>query len=92
MLIRELKVLLEMKDKAGFARLFGYGKEENFYYVAMTYLGRNLDNLLRKCGGKFSMACVINIFEQCLTRLEDLHSKNLIHRDIKPENFVIGQG
>lgn len=91
MLVRELKVLMELKEKPGFARLMGYGKEEDFNYIAMSYLGRNLDNLLKKCGGKFSMACLINIFEQCLTRLEDLHSKNLIHRDIKPENFVIGQ-
>eukprot|EP00825_Cyclidium_porcatum_P052476 TRINITY_DN9959_c0_g1_i2.p1 TRINITY_DN9959_c0_g1~~TRINITY_DN9959_c0_g1_i2.p1 ORF type:complete len:639 (+),score=103.43 TRINITY_DN9959_c0_g1_i2:3-1919(+) len=91
MLVRELKVLSELKDKPGYARLIGYGKEDDYNYVAMTYLGRNLDNLLKKCGGKFSMSCIVNIFEQCLTRIEDLHSKNLIHRDIKPENFVIGQ-
>lgn len=63
MLVRELKVLSELKDKPGYARLIGYGKEDDYNYVAMTYLGRNLDNLLKKCGGKFSMSCIVNIFE-----------------------------
>lgn len=58
----------------------------------MTYLGRNLDSLLRKCGGKFKLPCLLNVFEQSLERVKTLHSKNLIHRDIKPENFVIGYG
>ena len=92
MLVREIKVMMEVKNEKGFARLVGYGKEDEYNYVAMSYLGRNLDSLLKKCGGKLQMSCVINVFEQCIKLLRVLHSKNLIHRDIKPENFVIGYG
>ena len=45
MLVREIKVMIELKNEPGFARLFGYGKEEDYNFVAMSYLGRNLDNL-----------------------------------------------
>ena len=90
MLVREIKVLMEVKQDKGYARLLGYGKADDYNYIAMSYLGRNLDSLLKKCGGKFSMPTIANIFEQMLNLLRTLHSKNLIHRDIKPENFVIG--
>ena len=55
MLVREIKVMMEVKNEKGFARLSGYGKEDDFNYVAMSYLGRNLDSLIKKCGGKFTM-------------------------------------
>merc|ERR1712139_425683 len=28
--------------------------------------------------------------EQCVQRMEYLHSKSFVHRDIKPENFMFG--
>jgi len=90
MLVREIKIMMELKNEIGFARIQGYGKNMDYNFVAMTYLGRNMESLLKKCGGKFTLSTVINIFEQSFWRLELLHSKNLLHRDLKPENFVIG--
>lgn len=62
MIVREVKIMMELKEEIGFARLLGYGKEDNYNYVAMSYLGRNLDSLLKKCGGKFTMTSTFNIF------------------------------
>ena len=45
MLVREIKVMTELKKELGFARLSSYGKEEEYNYITMTYLGRNLDSL-----------------------------------------------
>ncbi len=73
-----------MKDEKGFAKMFQYGKDEEYNYVVMSYLGRNLDSLMRRCSGRFTAPCVMNMAEQMITRLEMLHFKNLIHRDIKP--------
>ncbi|KAL4429334.1 hypothetical protein ABPG74_002320 [Tetrahymena malaccensis] len=92
MLVREIKVMMEMKNDKGFAKMQTYGKDEEYNYVVMSYLGRNIDSLLKKCGGKFSTQTVVNLADQMISRLEALHNKNLIHRDIKPENYVIGYG
>ena len=58
--------------------------------MVMSYLGSNLESLMRRNRGKFSMQTVLMIAEQLLMRIEVLHSHKLIHRDIKPENFVVG--
>lgn len=90
MLVREIKVMMELKNEFGYARMITYGKDDDYNYVVMTNLGKNLDSILKKCGQRFSLATCMNIAEQMITRLEILHNHNLIHRDIKPENFVIG--
>ncbi|EGR33227.1 protein kinase domain protein [Ichthyophthirius multifiliis] len=91
MLIREIKVLTELKDENGFARLVAYGKIENYSYIIMSHLGRNLEQLLKICGNKFTLQTALYVADQMLSRIEILHNHNIIHRDIKPENFVIGQ-
>ena len=61
MLVREVKVLLEMKKVPGFPYLYSYGKDDHYNYFIMSFLGRNLENLNRKCGGKFSLPTICNI-------------------------------
>jgi hypothetical protein len=63
MLVREIKVMMEMKNEKGFARMYSYGKDEEYNYVIMTYLGKNMDSLLKRVGGKFSMGTMCNIAE-----------------------------
>lgn len=46
--------MMEMKNEKGFAKMHSYGKDEEHNYVAMSYLGRNIDSLLKKCSGRFS--------------------------------------
>lgn len=49
MLVREIKVLIEMKEFPGFARLISYGKGEDHNYIIMTFMGRNMDTIFKKC-------------------------------------------
>jgi casein kinase I homolog HRR25 len=58
----------------------------------MSLLGRNLESLLRKCGGFFTVNTILRVAIQVLTRIESLHAQRFIHRDIKPDNFVLGLG
>jgi len=50
MLVREIKVMIELKNEFGYARMVSYGKDDDYNYVVMTSLGKNLDNILKKCG------------------------------------------
>lgn len=55
----------------------------------MSYLGQNLEYLIRKTKSFSSITC-LKLSLQLLDRIESFHKKNLIHRDLKPENIVIG--
>lgn len=50
MLVREIKVMMELKEEFGYARMISYGKDENYNYVVMTSLGKNLDQIIKRCG------------------------------------------
>ncbi|CAK89147.1 unnamed protein product (macronuclear) [Paramecium tetraurelia] len=89
LLIREIKVLSELQK--GFPQIKFYGRDENYNFFMETYLGLNLEQLLRKCGNRFSIHTTLRIGIQIIERLQAFHEKNLIHRDIKPENFTISR-
>ena len=58
----------------------------------MELLGPDIESLLDKQDGDFSLKTVLMLVEQFLNRVEYLHSKNYIHQDLKPENFLMGIG
>ncbi|CAD8203340.1 unnamed protein product [Paramecium octaurelia] len=89
MLVREIKVLLELSGVDGFPQIQYYGRDENYNYCMITYLGHNLEYLLRRSKGFSQLSC-LKLSLQLIERLESLHNKNIIHRDLKPENMVIG--
>jgi len=60
--------------------------------MASQLLGPSLDDLLKFCGGKFSLKTTLLLAVQMLDRIEIFHSIDFIHRDIKPENFCVGLG
>lgn len=91
-LYHEARVLSELIDGFGFPHLLFFTREDQFSYMVMTYLGQNLEKLLKYCGMKFSLKTVLMLADQMFTRIEYLHEKGILHRDIKPENFVMGTG
>lgn len=57
----------------------------------MELLGANLDQLLHKVSGKFSLKTVIQLADQMIDRIKFVHENDYLHRDIKPENFLMGR-
>lgn len=68
-----------------------FGQESRHNILVIDMLGKSLEELFSLCNMKFSLKTVLMIADQCMERIEYLHSKNYIHRSIKPENFTIGR-
>jgi len=74
----------------GIPALYDFLTSENFSFMMMELLGPSLEDLFDICHNKFSLKTILSLGDQMLSRIEFLHSRNLIHRDIKPDNFLMG--
>ena len=61
LLEREIKVLIELRKKTGFPQIKYYGQERGFIYCIMNILGKNLESVVKKCGGKFSIPTILKL-------------------------------
>eukprot|EP01060_Flectonema_neradi_P041531 TRINITY_DN9891_c0_g2_i1.p1 TRINITY_DN9891_c0_g2~~TRINITY_DN9891_c0_g2_i1.p1 ORF type:complete len:591 (+),score=63.26 TRINITY_DN9891_c0_g2_i1:45-1817(+) len=60
--------------------------------MVMELMGPSLGDLLKMCGGRFSINTTCLIAIQILEALKFVHSHGYVHRDIKPQNFLVGRG
>lgn len=58
----------------------------------MERAGQNLEELFKKCAGRFSLKTVLMIGIETLNILQYYHFKGLVHRGVCPSNFAIGFG
>jgi len=79
-------------DAIGFAYCSFFGPQNAFNCLVMPLMSLSLEDCIKKCNGKLSVKSTLVIADQCVQRLEYLHSKSYLHRDIKPENFMFGSG
>lgn len=89
-LMKEARFMHEIQGEKGFPKMIFFSKTETRRILIMSLLGENLENLLKSCRGNFSLASVLLLADQIITRLESIHENEIIHRDLKPENLLIG--
>lgn len=66
---------------------FGMGREEDYLYMAMEFVGGvSLREAVNR-GLKFE--AIVEITRQILRALREAHSLGIVHRDLKPENIVL---
>ena len=78
-----------LHGSVGIPKVHVYSTEGNYNVLVMDLLGSSLEDLLKNCGGQFSLKTTLMLAEQMLEKIELLHRKELIHRDIKPSNFLM---
>ena len=91
-LVYEYKIYKYLQNGFGIPKVYECSKDKKFTILIMDLLGDSLEKKFNKLNRKFSLLTVLMIMEQLVSRIEFIHSKNLIHRDIKPDNFLVGRG
>ena len=87
----EYKIYKYLQDGFGIPKVYECSKDNKFTILIMELLGDSLEKKFVKSNKKFTLLTVLMIMDQLITRLEFIHSKNLLHRDIKPDNFLVGR-
>ncbi|KAH9916516.1 kinase-like protein [Fomitopsis serialis] len=78
---QETKIYKTLSGAPGVPWIMWSGKAGDF----------NVMELFRMCNRHFSLKTVLLLADQLISRVEYIHSRDLVHRDVKPGNFVMAR-
>ncbi|KAL7814204.1 casein kinase 1, delta subunit [Trichoderma aethiopicum] len=88
----ENQAYVALAGGVGIPHVLWFGQECEYHVLVHELLGPSLEDLFNYCDRRFSLKTVLLIADQAISRIEYIHSKDLLHRDIKPSNFLMGVG
>ncbi|ODV79245.1 casein kinase I [Suhomyces tanzawaensis NRRL Y-17324] len=87
----EYRTYKHLQGSGGIPNAYYFGQEGLHNILVIDLLGPSLEDLFDWCGRRFSVKTVVQIANQMLDLVEEVHRHDLIYRDIKPDNFLIGR-
>jgi casein kinase 1 len=91
-LMYEVKLYKLLQGGIGVPVVRWYGVEGDYNVMVLDLLGLSLEDLFSACRRRFTLKTVMMLADQMISRVEYVHTKNIVHRDIKPDNFLMGKG
>ncbi|KAI0808080.1 kinase-like domain-containing protein [Fomes fomentarius] len=86
---QESKIYKTLMGGLGVPWINWSGRQGDYNVMVIDLLGPSLEDLFRMCNRHFSLKTILILADQLITRIEFIHSRDLVHRDIKPANFVV---
>ncbi|TFY77418.1 hypothetical protein EWM64_g6592 [Hericium alpestre] len=87
---QESKIYRSLMGGPGVPWIIWSGRQGDYNVMVIDLLGPSLEDLFKMCNRHFSLKTVLLLADQLISRLEFIHTHDLVHRDIKPANFVMG--
>ncbi|KAI0791370.1 kinase-like domain-containing protein [Abortiporus biennis] len=89
---QESKIYKTLMGGPGIPWIMWSGTKDDYNVMVIDLLGPSLEDLFRMCNKSWSLKTVLLLADQLISRIQYIHSRDLVHRDVKPANFVMGTG
>ncbi|QQE77756.1 serine/threonine-protein kinase [Alicyclobacillus sp. SO9] len=87
--LREIDILLELKDNPHVVDILEYSKESDFPWYTMPKATATLHEYVEKLVFESHEEEMYRIIESVMDALEDAHEREILHRDLAPSNILI---
>jgi len=90
---REAQVIAQLGQHPNVVRLYHYGEDQGYRFIAMQYVdGADLGALLRSLrqdNQRMPFEDVLTIAADVAAALDYIHANQVVHRDLKPSNLMV---